>query len=217
MKEKQMNISIRNENKNDYRAVEELTREAFWNLYFPGCDEHYLVHKMRSHADFISELDFVALDEDKIIGNIMYAKSYLQDESNNKIDAISFGPLSVLPEYQRQSIGSALIQHSKKVAIEAGHKVIAIYGAPYNYCKHGFKSCKDCDVTDATGKYPYGLLVLELEEGILKGHNWKYIPSDVYNLDETEAEKYDKQFVLKKKEHKYTQDIASIAFRAYLE
>ena len=212
-----MNISIRNEEKNDYKHVEKLTREAFWNLYVPGCDEHYLVYKMRSHKDFISELDFVAVYKDKIIGNIMYAKSYLQNESNNKIETISFGPLSVLPEYQRQGIGSMLIQQSKKIAIEAGHKAIVIYGAPYNYCKHGFKSCKDFNVTNEDGRYSYGLLVLELEKDILKGHSWKYCPSDVYNINKNAAEEYDRQFVFKKKEHKYSQDIVSIAFRAYLD
>ena len=211
-----MNISIRNENENDYRTVEKLTREAFWNLYAPGCDEHYLVHKMRTHQDFMTELDFVALYENKIIGNIMYAKSFILDESNNRIETISFGPLSVLPEYQRQGIGSALFQYSKKIALENNYKAIIIYGSPNNYCKHGFKSCKDYSISNSEGKYPYGLLVLELEKDVLKGHTWKYYPSDVYNIDEKAVEAYDKQFDFKKKEYKYTQEIISIECRAYI-
>ena len=135
-----MNISIRNETENDYREVEELTREAFWNLYVQGCDEHYLVHKMRKHPDFIPELDFVALFENKIVGNIMYTKSCIVDESNNRIETTTFGPISVLPTFQRQGVGSALIGHSKKVAFEKGYNIIIIQGHPHNYCKHGFKS-----------------------------------------------------------------------------
>lgn len=125
-----MNIQIRNEQPSDFRKVEELTREAFWNLYVPGCDEHYLVHVLRNHADFIPELDFVAIVDDKIVGNIMYTKAHLLDENNEKMEIISFGPVSVLPEYQRKGIGFALIQHSIKEAIKLGHKAIVIYGTP---------------------------------------------------------------------------------------
>ena len=75
-----MNIIIRNETSADYRAVEELTREAFWNVYKPGADEHYFVHMMRSHPDFIPELAFVLELEGRIIGSIMYTKAWLEDE-----------------------------------------------------------------------------------------------------------------------------------------
>ncbi len=122
-----MNISIRNEHKKDYREVEEITREAFWNLYLQGCDEHYLVHKMRQHSDFLPDLDFVATYKEKIIGNIMFAKSYVIDESDNRIETISFGPLSVLPEFQRQGVGSALVQHSIEISLKKNYKAIIIW------------------------------------------------------------------------------------------
>jgi putative acetyltransferase len=211
-----VNLSIRSETEDDYRKVEELTREAFWNLYVPGCNEHYLVYQMRKHPDFIPELDFVAIFEDKIVGNIMYAKSHLVDESNNRIETITFGPISVLPAFQRQGVGSALISHSKKVAFESGYKVIIIQGYPYNYCKHGFKSSKDYNISDAEGKFPYSLLVLELEKGVLEGHNWRYGSSDVYDIDSNAADEYDKLFEFKKKEYKYTQEEFLIACRAYI-
>ena len=211
-----MNLSIRSETENDYRKVEELTREAFWNLYVQGCDEHYLVHKMRKHTDFIPELDFVAIFENKIVGNIMYTKSHIVDESNNRIETITFGPISVLPAFQRQGVGSALIRHSKKGAFERGYKVIIIEGHPHNYCKHGFKSSKDYNISDAEGKFPYGLLVLELEKGVLEEHNWRYYSSDVFNIDINAADEYDKLFEVKKKEYKYTQEEFLIASRAYI-
>ena len=218
MVHKKMNISIRNEREKDYRQVEELTREAFWNLYIPGCIEHYLVHIMRDHPDFISALDFVVNDGEEIIGNIMYSKSYVIDknDSNHKIDTITFGPLSVLPKYQRKGVGSALIKHSIKVATANNFKAILIHGYPHNYCRHGFKSSKDFNISDSTGKYPYSLLALELEKGIFQDTKWRYVYSDVYEINQNDAEEFDKQFTPKKKEYTFTQEEFSIAFRAYL-
>jgi putative acetyltransferase len=211
-----MDIIIRNETENDFRVVEEITREAFWNLYFPGCIEHYLVHKMRSHPDFIKDLDFVAEYKGKIVGNIMYTKAWLIDEPGKEIDIVSFGPISVLPEYQRNGIGSALINHTKDIAIKMGVKAIVILGDPHNYCKHGFKSSKDLNISDMNGDYPYGMLALELEEGALAGHKWKYRYSDAYEINEKDADEYNNGFVKKEKGYRYTQEIFSIAFRSYL-
>ena len=86
-------LTIRLETEKDYRAVEELTREAFWNVYKPGADEHYYVHMMRSHPDFIPELAFVLEKDGEIIGNIMYTKAWLEDESGERKEILSFGPL----------------------------------------------------------------------------------------------------------------------------
>ena len=82
-------ITIRLETPSDYRAVEELTREAFWNVYKPGADEHYFVHTMRSHPDFIPDLAFVLEKDSKIIGNIMYTKAWLEDEDGNRKVSLS--------------------------------------------------------------------------------------------------------------------------------
>lgn len=213
-----MNLSITNEKKNHYKEVEKLTREAFWNLHVPGCDEHYLVHIMRDHTDFIHKLDFIALIEDKVVGNIMYCKSHVIDidDPDNKIDTITFGPISVLPDFQRQGIGSALIKHSIFIAKENNYKAIVIEGHPYNYCKHGFKSSKDFNIMNSEGKYPYSLLVLELENDVFKNHKWKYLPSDVYEFDSNAAENFDKNFKPKKKEFRYSQEEFSIACRAFI-
>ena len=99
-----MNILIRNEKKEDFRKVEELTREAFWNLYVPGCDEHYLVHVIREHPDFIADMDFVAILDKEIVGNIMFTKSRLVNEENESIDVLILGPVSVLPKYQKREL-----------------------------------------------------------------------------------------------------------------
>ena len=121
---KKMNdLTIRLENEKDYRAVEELTREAFWNVYKPGADEHYFVHMMRNHPDFIPELAFVLELDGKIVGNIMYTKAWLKDENGERKEILSFGPLCVAPEYQRQKLGKLLIEHSFEAARKIGYAV----------------------------------------------------------------------------------------------
>ena len=96
------------ETEKDYREVEELTREAFGNVYKPGADEHYFVHQMRSHPDFISELAFVPEKDGRIVGSIMYTKAWLADETGSREEILSFGPLCVAPEYQRQNLDREL-------------------------------------------------------------------------------------------------------------
>ena len=107
-----MSIIIRNETPNDYWEVENLTRESFWNVYKPGADEHYYVHQMRSHPDFLPELAFVLEKDGEIIGNIMYTKAWLENENGERKEILSFGPLCVAPKYQRQKFGKLLIEHS---------------------------------------------------------------------------------------------------------
>lgn len=95
-------FQIRNEEERDYPIVEEITRKAFYNMYIPGCVEHYLVHIMRGHEDFIPELDFVAELDGRVIGNIMYTKSRLADEQGAEKSILTFGSVSILPEHQRK-------------------------------------------------------------------------------------------------------------------
>ena len=127
MESKNMNLVIRNEKTKDYRIVEELTREAFWNLYVPGCSEHFILHNLRNNADFIKELDFVAEREGQIVGHIAYSRAKITDKQGMGKEVISFGPVSVLPEYQKQGIGRALISYTIGIAKEKGHQAISIY------------------------------------------------------------------------------------------
>ncbi|MFP4520918.1 MAG: GNAT family N-acetyltransferase, partial [Fibrobacterota bacterium] len=113
--------------------------------------------------------------------------------------------------------GSALVEHSLKMADNMGYKAVIILGNPDNYCKFGFKNGKDLGVSDPDGKYPYGLLVLELEKGIFGKNKWKYEISPAYNLDPEKTEEFDKGFEEKKKEFRYTQEQFSMAVRAFLD
>lgn len=183
------NIIVRLERKSDHRTVENLTREAFWNVYKPGADEHYFVHTMRSHPDFIPELAFVLELNGEIVGNIMYTKASLEDENGNRKEIVSFGPLCISLKYQRQKLGKILIEHSFNVARGMGYDVNINFGNPGNYVSRGFVSCKKKNVSFVReGNHPTALLVCELVPGALDGHKWMYVPSSAADCcDDVEA------------------------------
>jgi putative acetyltransferase len=184
-------IIIRNENETDYEKVEEITRKSFYNLYVPGCIEHYLVHIMREHEDFIPELDFVIEVDDKVIGNIMYTKATLVDESGEEKRILTFAPICIAPGHQRMGYGKMLIEHSFKQAIALGYDVIVIFGNPGNYVARGFKSCKKYNVCLENKTYPSAMMVKELKPAALDGRKWIYYDSSVLKIDEKEAELFD--------------------------
>lgn len=194
MNNKKEEYFIRNEQAKDLREVEELTRKAFWNLNVPGCSEHYLVHVMRHHPDFIPELDFVLEKGNHIIGNIMYTKAKLIDEENHEKQILTFGPLSILPEFQRKGYGKALLEYSFEKAKEMAYDVIVIFGNPDNYVSRGFKSCKKYNICINEDFYPAAMLVKELTEKYLDGRKWRYIESDAYQINEEAAEQFDSNF-----------------------
>ncbi len=194
-------INIRNEQEADYAIVEEITRKAFYNLYVPGCAEHYLVHIMRQHEDFLPELDFVIELDGQIIGNIMYTKAKLVDETGEEKEILTFGPVSILPGYQRMGYGKMLIEYSLEQAAALGYDVIVIFGNPGNYVSRGFKSCKKYNVCLEDGTYPAAMLVKELRADALDGRKWFYYDSPLMQLDEEEAQRFDEK--LEKMEKKY--------------
>ena len=112
---KHMYIELRLEQPSDYQETENVTREAFWNLHSPGCDEHYLLHIMRDCPAFVPELDVVAAYGGKIVGNIVYAKAVIKADNGNEYEVLGLGPISVLPEYQGKGIGGRLIEHKDAV------------------------------------------------------------------------------------------------------
>lgn len=190
---------IRLETPADYRTVENINREAFWNLSVPGANEHYLAHVMRNHVDFVPELDFVIEVNGKVIASIMYTKSKLINESGMEKDILSFGPICVLPEYQRMGYGKVLIEHSFAKAIELGYDAIVIFGNPDNYVSRGFKSCIRYNVCLEGDIFPTALLVKELREGVLDGQKWYYHESSVSELlnDEEKIKLFDSEFPYK--------------------
>ncbi|MPN39776.1 hypothetical protein SDC9_187306 [bioreactor metagenome] len=199
-------IQIRNEKETDYEKVEEITRKAFWNLYVPGCIEHYLVHVMRPHKDFLPELDLVIQVDNQVIGNIMYTKTKLIDESGEEKDILTFGPVCILPEYQREGYGKQLMEYSFERAAALGYDVIVIFGNPDNYVSRGFKSCKKYNICLENGTYPSAMMVKELKPDVLDGRKWVYYQSPVFEIDEQEAGRFDEGFNSLKKKYQPSQE-----------
>ncbi|MGL4982929.1 MAG: GNAT family N-acetyltransferase [Treponemataceae bacterium] len=216
-----MNIKLRLEQKEDFFAVENMTREAFWNLYQQGCDEHVLVHCMRDHADFISELNFIAVLDDQeanptIVGHIKYTKSYLLSETGKRLETLTFGPLCVLPQYQRQGIGSALLQKTIELASKMQVAAIIIWGDPANYVKHGFKNCKDYNISVAKNAFPTCLLVLELQKDSLGKEFCIYHDSLIFTSFQDKTEEVEKKFSPKEKKVQYSQELFRILSRSFV-
>ncbi len=197
---------IRRETAADYRAVEELHRNAFWNVHVPGCCEHYLAHVLRKHPDFIPELDLVYELDGEIVGNVMYTKSELLEESGNSTGILTFGPIGVAPEYQRRGIGKALLEASFDIAAGLGYPAIAIFGDPDNYVARGFRSCKRYNVCLEGDIFPAALLVKELKPGFFDGRKLVFRESPAYEIQERDAEAFDAGFPPKEKAFRPSQE-----------
>jgi predicted N-acetyltransferase YhbS len=200
-----MNIRIRNEGPKDYRFVEEIAREAFWNLYFPGCHEHYVVHKMRGHKDFIKDLSFLLEVDGKIAGAIFYTHSKIVIEDHIEMKTISLGPVFISPEFHRKGLGRKLITHSIHVAKEIGYKAILTLGYPYHYEPYGFLGGKKYNISMADGKFYTGLLVLPLYEGALADVKGYAVFSEVLEVREDEVDEFDQLFEPKEKKYQDSQ------------
>lgn len=199
-------LTIRNETPADRQTVEDITRRAFYNLYAPGCVEHYLVHIMRDHPDFIPELDLVAELDGQVIGSVMYTRSTLTDAAGAVKDILTFGPVSIAPEHQRKGYGKQLLEHSFRRAAELGWDVVVIFGSPANYVSCGFQSCKKFSVCLEGGKFPSAMMVKELRAGALDGREWVYRDSPVMAIDEEEARRYDDTLAPMAREYRPSQE-----------
>lgn len=205
---------IRNEKKEDYRTVEEMIKKAFWNLYVPGCTEHYFVHQVRKSRDYIPELDFVLEEDGKIIGHIIYVKAKLIAFDGTEKEILSFEPFTIHPEYQRKGYGRKLLYHSFEAAKKLGYDTIAIWGNPENYACYGFKNCRRYNICLEENIYPTALMVKILDENTLFTKTWKYIESPAHQLDDTGFTDFDSTFEQMEKGYKYTQELFYIYSRS---
>ena len=187
-------INIRNEQPADYRQVEEITRKAFWNLYCPGASEHYLVHTMRSHRDYIPELSFVIEENGEIIGSIHFTRAKVMTPAGEEIPVIHFGPVSITPELHRKGFGRALITHAIEKAKACGHRAIVLGGFRYHYEPYGFAPTKKYNIAMSDGKFYTGIMALPLYKGALDGVSGKIELSDALYPDESGLEAYEATF-----------------------
>lgn len=179
--------------------------------------EHYLIRLMRKHEDFIPELDFVLEDEGRIIGNIMYTKAALTDETGFVKNILTFGPVCVALEYQRKGLGKMLMEHSFQVAAKLGYDTIVTFGSPAGYVSRGFKSCRKFNVCTEKGIFPDAMMVKELIPGVLDGRRWLYQGSSVMAISEDEANAYDDTLEPTEKKYQPSQDEFYIMSHSFVQ
>lgn len=190
---------IRRETPADYHTVENLTREAFWNVYRPGCLEHYVLHTFRPDPAFVPELDLVMELDGAIIGHVMYARSAIKTDDGRTVPIMTFGPISIAPEFKRQGYGTVLLRHSMEQAKAMGAGALAITGNIGFYGKSGFVVSKTKGVRYEDDPDADYFLIAELEPGFLNGISGTYKDPDGYFVDEKEAEEFDAFFPPKEK------------------
>ncbi|MGM9760801.1 MAG: GNAT family N-acetyltransferase [Parabacteroides sp.] len=181
-------MNIRLETKADYAEVEHLTREAFWNVYRPGCTEHYVLNQYRANPDFIPELDFVLEEDGKIIGHVMYSKAEIVCDDGRVWPAWTFGPISIHPDYKRKGYGLKLLQYSLEKAKERGIGVLCMEGNIGFYQHAGFVLASSLHIhyhgEPRESEVPY-FLAQELIPGYLNGiEGTYYTPKGYFVADE---------------------------------
>ena len=200
-------MNIRLEKPEDYREVEELTREAFWNVYAPGCVEHFVLHHYRSNPDFITELDFVLEEDGRIIGHVMYSKAEIILEDGSTMPAWTFGPISIHPDWKRKGYGLKLLNYSIEKARDMGIGVLCMEGNIEFYKHAGFVLASSLNIhyhaEPKESEVPY-FLAQELIPGYLDGVEGTYHTPKGYYIafENPEAfNEFDSTFPPKEKKH----------------
>ncbi len=200
-----MTITVRPETGQDYRAVENLTREAFWDLYRPGCVEHYIVHQLRTAPSFIKELGLVAYCGEELVGAVFFSKAGILRLDGTAAPVLSMGPLCVTPTRQKQGIGSRLITAGLDKARQMGFAGVIIYGSPAYYSRFGFRNAADYRITTATGDNFAQFMALELNPGSLGGMAGRYQDDPVFDFKADDVDLFDRSFPPKTKHVTATQ------------
>ena len=194
--------TIRLEKLEEHRDVENLIREAFWNVYRPGCSEHYVIHVLRDDPAFVKELDFVMEQDGRLIGQNMFMKTVIQADDGRVVPVLTMGPIGILPELKRQGYGKALLDYSLEKATELGFGAVLFEGNIEFYGKSGF------DYADRFGIRYHDLpedadasffLCKELVPGYLDGVTGVYQTPQGYYVDDADVDAFDKAFPPKEK------------------
>ena len=188
---------IRLEKKEEYRQVESLVRESFWNVYRPGCLEHYVLHRLRSDPDFVPELDFVMEQNGTLIGQNVFMRAIIRADDGREIPIMTMGPICIAPERKRQGYGKILLDYSLEQASRLGCEALCFEGNIDFYGKSGFTYASEFGIRYhglPEGADASFFLCRELIPGYLKGITGVYATPRAYFVDEAEAEAFDRAF-----------------------
>ena len=194
--------TIRLEKKEDYREVENLVRESFWNVYRPGCSEHYVIHVLRDDPAFVRELDFVMEKDGRLIGQNMFMKTVIEADDGSVVNVLTMGPIGITPELKRMGYGKALLDFSLEKASELGYGAVLFEGNIGFYGKSGFDYASRFGIRyhdlpeDADSSF---FLCKELVPGYLDGITGVYQTPQGYYVKDEDVEEFDKDFPVKEK------------------
>lgn len=194
-----MNLIIKQTSQKDFSITEIITREAFWNIYKPGCSEHLVLHNLRKSHSYIKELDLVAFYNNQIVGHIISTKAKVVDSLNKEYEVLCAGPLSVLPDFQNKGIGGKLMKESIKIAKRLGFRGMILFGNPDYYHRFGFKNAKEFGITTKDCQNFEPFMALELFENSLIDVRGRFIEDESFNVNEDELNEFEKQFPYKEK------------------
>lgn len=194
-----MNIEIRITAKGDYKSTENLTREAFWNLYNPGCSEHFILHKQRESKSYVEGLDLVAIHKGEIIGHIISTKAKVVDAKGNEHEVLCVGPFAVSSKFQGKGIGTKLIKQSIAKANEMGFSGMILFGNPNYYNRFGFVNAQQFEIKTKDGQNFDPFMALELGENRLSNVKGTFFEDSAFEFDESELNEFDTQFPFKEK------------------
>ena len=194
--------TIRLERKEDEREVENLVRDSFWNVYRPGCLEHYVIHQLRNDEAFIPELDYVMEQDGRLIGQYIAMEAVIRSDDGCMIPIITMGPICIANDLKRQGYGKDLLDHFLTQATKLGYGAVCFEGNIDFYGKSGFGYAGDFGIRYhglPEGEDASFFLCKELIPGYLDGITGEYATPQGYLVDETEADEFDKTFPYKEK------------------
>ena len=197
------NFTIRLERKEEEREVETLIRESFWNVYRPGCLEHYVMHVLREDPDFVKELDFVMEQDGRLIGQNIFMKTKIDADDGREIPVLTMGPICIANDLKRKGYGKQLLDFSLQKAKKMGFGAVLFEGNILFYGKSGFTYARDFGIRYhdlPEGADDSFFLCLELKKGYLNGVTGVYQTPKGYYVDEAETEEFDKGFPPKEKQ-----------------
>ncbi|MBR6361260.1 MAG: N-acetyltransferase [Clostridia bacterium] len=195
-------ITIRLENKEDFAEVENLVREAFWNVYRPGCLEHYVIHVLRGDPAFVKELDFVMERAGRLIGQNMFMKTIIEADEGRTIPVLTMGPICITPALKRRGFGKILLDYSLEEAARLGFGAVLFEGNIAFYGKSGFDYARNFGIRyhdlpeDADDSF---FLCKELIPGYLDNVTGVYQTPQGYYADEAADDEFDRRFPPKEK------------------
>ena len=194
--------TIRSERKEEYREVENLIREAFWNVYRPGCSEHFVIHMLRDDPAFVKELDFVMEQDGRLIGQNMFMRTIINADDGRVIPVLTMGPICITPELMRMGYGKKLLDHSLEKAADMGFGAVLFEGNIAFYGKSGFTYARNFHIRYhdlPEGEDDSFFLCRELIHGYLTGITGVYQTPQGYYVDDADVEEFDKAFPWKEK------------------